>query len=129
VGTRQYLAYGGKRGGDEYAFEPNYTGQRLDGSGLLYYQARYYDPQLGVFISPDSLIPDPTHYPAYHRYLYADANPLKYNDPTGHCAEAGLSPFLCSRVAQLAGQLSGPHDGGTTAPRLKTSMTTRCLRH
>jgi hypothetical protein len=39
-----------------------------------------------VFISPDSLIPDPTHYPAYHRYLYADGNPLKYNDPTGHCA-------------------------------------------
>jgi RHS repeat-associated protein len=87
--AHQYLAYGGKRGGDEFAFEPNYTGQRLDDSGLLYYQARYYDRTLGVFISPDSLIPDPTHYPAYHRYLYADGSPLQYNDPTGHCATNG----------------------------------------
>ena len=28
----------------------NYTGQRLDGTGLLYYNARYYDPALGRFI-------------------------------------------------------------------------------
>ena len=27
----------------------NYTGQRLDGTGLLYYHARYYDPVLGRF--------------------------------------------------------------------------------
>ena len=35
----------------------NYTGQRLDGTGLLYYNARRYDPALGRFISPDSIVP------------------------------------------------------------------------
>jgi RHS repeat-associated protein len=35
----------------------NYTGQRLDGTGLLYYHARYYDPGLGRFISADSVVP------------------------------------------------------------------------
>ena len=25
---------------------------------MLYYNARYYDPALGTFISPDSLVPD-----------------------------------------------------------------------
>ncbi len=35
----------------------NYTGQRLDGTGLLYYHARYYDPGLAHFISPDSIVP------------------------------------------------------------------------
>ena len=35
----------------------NYTGQRLDGTGLLYYHARYYDPNLARFISPDSIVP------------------------------------------------------------------------
>lgn len=35
----------------------NYTGQRLDSTGLLYYHARYYDPGLGRFVSPDTLVP------------------------------------------------------------------------
>ena len=35
----------------------NYTGQRLDSTGLLYYHARYYDPNLGRFVSADSVVP------------------------------------------------------------------------
>jgi RHS repeat-associated protein len=32
-----------------------YTGQHLDDTGLLYYHARYYDPGLARFISPDGV--------------------------------------------------------------------------
>jgi RHS repeat-associated protein len=35
----------------------NYTDQHLDGTGLLYYNARYYDPGIGKFISPDTVVP------------------------------------------------------------------------
>ena len=35
----------------------NYTGQRLDGTGLLFYNARYYDPVIGRFISADTVVP------------------------------------------------------------------------
>jgi RHS repeat-associated protein len=35
----------------------NYTGQRHDETGLLYYNARYYDPALGRFVSADSVVP------------------------------------------------------------------------
>jgi RHS repeat-associated protein len=35
----------------------NYTAQRLDGTGLLYYHARYYDPTLARFVSADSVVP------------------------------------------------------------------------
>lgn len=35
-----------------------FTGQRLDiDSGLMYYGARYYDPMLAYFISPDAIVP------------------------------------------------------------------------
>jgi RHS repeat-associated protein len=33
-----------------------FTGQRLDNTGLYYYGARYYDPAIGRFISPDTVI-------------------------------------------------------------------------
>ena len=34
----------------------NYTGQLLDDvTGLLYYNARYYDPQVGNFTSADTV--------------------------------------------------------------------------
>lgn len=37
-----------------------YTGQEYDDSfGLYYYNARYYDPVLGRFLNPDSIVPDP----------------------------------------------------------------------
>ena len=35
--------------------EYTYTGRRLDPSGLMYFRARYYSPQLGQFISRDPL--------------------------------------------------------------------------
>ena len=34
-----------------------HTGQRLDGFGLMDYNARYYSSTLGRFVSPDSIIP------------------------------------------------------------------------
>ena len=37
-----------------------YTGQRLDAdTGLYFYNARYYDPALGRFTQPDTIVPNP----------------------------------------------------------------------
>jgi len=69
-----------------YAFEVSsrYTGQTLDeDTGLYYYGARYYDPELARFIQPDSTVPDPEFSQAYNRYAYVYNNPLKFTDPTG----------------------------------------------
>jgi RHS repeat-associated protein len=51
-------AYGRQRAGTELGTENRFTGQKLDGAGLMYFNARYYDPELGHFLSPDSLVPD-----------------------------------------------------------------------
>ncbi len=38
--------------------DKGFTGQRLDASsGLMYYGARYYDPVLSYFVSPDTIMP------------------------------------------------------------------------
>jgi hypothetical protein len=50
----------------------------------MYYDARFYDRTSGQFISPDTLIPDPTSVWDYNRFAYVRGNPLKYNDPSGH---------------------------------------------
>ena len=62
-----------------------YTGQERDAStGLLYYNARYYDPRLGRFISADSVVSSSDDPQSLNRYSYARNNPLLYTDPSGH---------------------------------------------
>ena len=51
----------------------------------MYYNARYYDPALGAFISPDFMVPDPERVINFNRVLYARGNPLRFMDPSGHC--------------------------------------------
>jgi hypothetical protein len=38
-----------------------------------------------MFLSPDTVVPDPSAVIDYNRFLYARGNPLKYADPSGHC--------------------------------------------
>ena len=71
---------------DELIADRRFTGQREDGTGLVYMNARYYDPAIGQFISPDTIVPDPGRVFGYNRYMYGYGNPLEYSDPSGHCA-------------------------------------------
>jgi RHS repeat-associated protein len=60
-----------------------FTGQRLDSTGLYYYNARYYDPEIGRFISSDTVVQSFANPQTLNRYSYCVNNPLKYTDPTG----------------------------------------------
>jgi RHS repeat-associated protein len=61
-----------------------YTGHIMDAeTGLIYMQARYYDPETGRFISMDPAEGKPDTPASYHRYLYAYGNPTVYIDPYG----------------------------------------------
>ena len=69
-----------------------FTGQRLDtATGLQHHGARYYDPQLGRWISPDPTIPDPSDPQSLNRYSYVTNNPINQVDPTG---QFGISPLI-----------------------------------
>jgi RHS repeat-associated protein len=62
-----------------------FTGQILDdNTGLYYYNARYYDPVLCTFVTPDTVIQDPYDPQSLNRYAYCRNNPIIYADPDGH---------------------------------------------
>ncbi|MBX3053329.1 MAG: RHS repeat-associated core domain-containing protein [Caldilineaceae bacterium] len=95
--SRSYYAYGEVRASSGTLHtDRTYTGQKSDGTGLLYYNARYYDPALGTFLSPDTLVPDAGAVVDYNRFAYARNNPLKFSDPSGHRPDDGCETETCN---------------------------------
>lgn len=85
--------------GDD-VFRSKYAGKERDSaSSLIYFGARYYDPELGRFISPD---PDEQfHSP----YLYGEGDPLSGMDPDGRFF--GLLTMTIIGLAALGGAYAG----------------------
>jgi RHS repeat-associated protein len=134
--TLEYDPWGKVRSGSNTATKRNYTGHYLDDTGLIFANARYYDPNLAKFVSADTIVPGsasgsmsgvavkpltvgfhenqflnkvnsenrmgfwfqldrkgreqmgnpmgPMNPQALNRYAYAQNNPMKWTDPTGH---------------------------------------------
>ena len=67
--------------------------QQDDTTGLYYLRARYMNPTTGTFTSMDTYggsVFDPI---SLHKYLYANANPVSYTDPSGYI---GLFDTVCA---------------------------------
>jgi RHS repeat-associated protein len=72
---------------------PGYTGHVNDpDTGLVYMQARYYDPVVGRFLSADPLGPAVGNVFNFGRYEYANNNPILNIDPDGRKADPDPSP-------------------------------------
>ncbi len=66
-----------------------YTGREWDGEvGLYYYRARYYDPEVGRFLSrdPQGLAAGP------NPYTYVENSPTNYLDPSGQIVSSVMCP-------------------------------------
>jgi RHS repeat-associated protein len=61
-----------------------FTGEQVDGTGLVYLRARYYAPSFNRFLSADTFAPDLWNPQTLNRYAYVSNNPILYIDPTGH---------------------------------------------
>jgi RHS repeat-associated protein len=73
-----YDAYGNSSGSSFTRYD--YTGRERDpDTGLLYYRARWYDPEVGRFISED-----PAEFAGgLNWYAYVNGNPVNLTDPYG----------------------------------------------
>ena len=83
-----------------------YTDQEYDtATGLYNYNARLYDPAVGIFVSPDSIVPDWYDPQLLNKYAYVRNNPLKYTDPDGHflvSAAIVVGGVIAAKVVGLA---------------------------
>jgi RHS repeat-associated protein len=96
-----YDVWGQVRQQSGYPSAYTYTGQEWDdenSTNLFYLHARYYDPVLGRFTTPDPIKDDWTP------YSYVRNNPIAYNDPTGMGAFFNFSP---PQGADLGGFYNG----------------------
>jgi len=106
IAQTEYQPYGkvSQQTGDDVT-PYKFTGKELDTTGLYYYGARYYDPEIGRFISPDSIVQSPYDPQTLNRYTYCRNNPLKYVDPSGHWFWAAV--FFIIKVAAVGAAIGG----------------------
>ena len=79
----RYDPYGIEIGSNGCGSALQYNGRVIDGSGLYYYNARYYDPEIGRFISADSVLGKLGNPQSLNKYAYTLDNPYRYVDPNG----------------------------------------------
>jgi len=94
-----------------------YSGHGFDPeTGLYYFKARFYDPELGRFASEDPYLGDTLTPPSLHRYLYAYASPLRYVDLTGYAPGDWWDPrsYDWAVFAQGVGRRAGALAVGAT---------------
>ncbi|MBC8162190.1 MAG: hypothetical protein H7Z42_13345 [Roseiflexaceae bacterium] len=103
----------------------DFTGQRRDDTGLLFYNARYYDPAIGRFASADMIVPSapaltvapldgvargvwgqqgaPHNPQDLNRYSSVNNNPVNATDPTGHFLDTILDvAFIAYGIYDIA---------------------------
>ena len=88
LATNRYEIYGKPSTSNTGRFQ--YTGQVWLGEiGLYYYKARFYDPDIRRFLTPD-----PIGYAAgMNMYAYVNGDPVNLVDPTGLFGELGSDVF------------------------------------
>jgi RHS repeat-associated protein len=92
LGRLEYEPYGVLWSGvPAISGQVGYTGhEQQPVGGLVYAQARYYEPIAGRFLSPDPVGVDTRTGQHYDRYGYARDNPYRYVDPDGRSGVAAL---------------------------------------
>jgi RHS repeat-associated protein len=115
VKTYQYDVFGAIRA--QTGTQPNeftFTGEQVDGSGLQYLRARFYDNATGRFLGRDPLPGASTESQSLNRYPYVLNDPVNLTDPLGlhcrpwhphHCVEEGAQAIAENVVEPAASRV------------------------
>jgi RHS repeat-associated protein len=110
VERTEFYPFGRPRYEERTSFQSafKYTGKELDKeSGLMYYEARYYDPTVGRFLSADKFYSDNfarhiQNVRTLNPYVYCFGNPIGYFDPDGKSFTSWLFSILTKAMAKIS---------------------------
>lgn len=99
-----------------------FTGKMLDDeTGLIFFGARYYDPQLGRFITADTIVQSSANPQTLNRYSYTSNNPINRVDNDGH--KWSWKRFFRTVGIIVAGAALTVASGGLLTPLIGTFLT------
>ncbi|HAA10689.1 MAG TPA: hypothetical protein DCE41_02935, partial [Cytophagales bacterium] len=107
-----------------------YTGREYEATtGLYFYRTRYYDPEVGRFLTQDQANIQIDRPNGLNRYSYVEGNPVCFNDPGGNVVPFLIGAFHVANVIRFSpivirtapyvirGVLAGARIGKTLAIR------------
>jgi RHS repeat-associated protein len=104
-----YYPYGMTNGEANTISDKQFTSHRsLADTGVYHAGARFYNPQLGVFVSADKV-------QGPNRYMYGAANPTLYTDPSGKIIPIIIAAIIIGGAAFGAGFGAGYEHGSQVA--------------
>ena len=108
-----------------------YSGREFDNDHYYYYRTRFYNPNIGRFISKDNF-PGIVNIPfSLNRYNYVNSNPINYNDPNGEFAPIigiGVVATIAGIIGVITEVIDGITIGKNTTDRFKENAELRKKR-
>lgn len=123
--TYDYAPYGSQAMGTT-PNGPGYTGHVNDpDTGLVYMQARYYDPGVGRFISVDPIGQVGGSPFTFNRFTYANSNPIVNMDPDGRCTGSHITygDGTCVSTGENTTQAGNAHSYSSAQAKYQNTLT------